>query len=133
MDSQTASHNELSSAEEIRRVNDEDYFASMTKAFQHAINGEREALLGTLDGPCGPSFWSDPEFCEWIVGWLMMVGEKEKALDWLERWIDRGSFNYPMLAHGDPLLEPLRGELRFRRLLDRIRPEWERFVPRFQP
>ena len=59
----------------------------------------------------------------------MMVGEKEKALDWLERWIDRGSFNYPMPAHG----EPLRGELRFRRLLDRIRPEWERFVPRFQP
>jgi hypothetical protein len=28
-----------------------------------------------------------------------------------------------MLAHGEP---------RFQRLLDRIRPDWKRFVPRFQ-
>ena len=37
-----------------------------------------------------------------------------------------------MLAHGDPLLANLRGEPRFQRLLDRVRPEWEAFVPRFQ-
>ncbi len=37
-----------------------------------------------------------------------------------------------MLARSDPLLEPPRGEPRFQRLLDRIHPEWERFVPRFK-
>jgi hypothetical protein len=60
---------------------------------------------------------------------LALVGEKEKALDWIEHWVDRGSIKYPMLAHGDPLLQSLRGEPRFRRLLDRVRPEWEHFVP----
>ena len=49
----------------------------------------------------------------------------------LRHRLDRGSINYPMLAKGDPLLQPLRGEPRFQRLLDCIRPEWERFVPRF--
>ena len=28
-------------------------------------------------------------------------------------------------------IEPLRGESRFQHLLDRIRPEWERFTPAF--
>jgi hypothetical protein len=57
---------------------------------------------------------------------------RDGALDWLERLLDRGSINYPMLAHGDPMLQPLRSEPRFQRLLDRIRPEWEHFDPRFQ-
>jgi serine/threonine protein kinase len=54
-----------------------------------------------------------------------------RALDWLEHWIDRGSINYPKLTNGDPLLANLRGKPRFQRLLDRIRPTWESFIPRF--
>jgi serine/threonine protein kinase len=50
-----------------------------------------------------------------------------------ERWLDRGAINYPLLAHIDPFFEPLRRELRFQRLVDRIKPEWEQFVPRFGP
>jgi hypothetical protein len=50
-----------------------------------------------------------------------MVNEHDQALDWLEHCVDRGSINYPMLAHDDPLLEPLRGNPRFRRLLGRVR------------
>ncbi len=69
----------------------------------------------------------------WIAGWLALVGENDRALTWLERWVDRGAINHPLLARNDPVLQRLRGELRFQRLLDRIEPEWERFVPRFRP
>jgi hypothetical protein len=68
---------------------------------------------------------------EWAAGFLALVDVRDPALDWLEHWVDRGAINYPMLAHGDPLLQSLRREPRFQRLLDRVRPEWERFVPRF--
>jgi eukaryotic-like serine/threonine-protein kinase len=113
--------------------NSRDAIAMMVTAFRHALRGEREALLASLDDRARSFLWNDAEGPEWVASWLALVGEKEKALDWLEHWIERGAFNYPMLEHGDPLLQSLRGIPRFQRLLDRVRPEWERFVPRFQP
>jgi TolB-like protein len=118
-------------ADETLDENNGDAFAMMVTAFRHALCGEREDLLASLAGPGRSYLWNDPEVPEWAAGWMALVGEKEKALDWLEHWVDRGSINYPMLDHGDPLLQSLRGEPRFQRLLDRIRPEWEQFVPRF--
>jgi len=119
-------------AEATVAENAEDAFAKLTTAFRHALLGERELFMATMAGYVLPTFWDDAEIPEWGAGWLALVGENEKALELLEHWVDRGSINYPMLAHGDPLLANLRGEPRFQRLLDRIRPEWEAFVPRFQ-
>ena len=59
-----------------------------------------------------------------------MVNEKDEALRWLEHAIDRGWINYPLLAEQDPFLENVRGEERFKKLMDRIKPEWERFEVR---
>jgi len=119
-------------AEETVAENPQDVFTQMATALKHALLGEREALLNTIIGEFKTFLWNDPEATEWVAGWLAMVNESDLALSWLEHWADRGSINYPLLAHDDPLLQPLRGELRFRRLLDRIHPEWEHFVPRFQ-
>jgi serine/threonine protein kinase/tetratricopeptide (TPR) repeat protein len=119
-------------AEETVAENAEDAIAQLVTAFKHALLGEREALLALITGKFEASSWHDPECPEWFAGWFALVNEHDRALDWLEHWVDRGNINYPMLAHGDPLLQSLRGEPRFQRLLDRVRPEWERFVPRFQ-
>jgi hypothetical protein len=120
-------------AAETLDEDDRDAFAQMVTALRHALLGERESLLALMTGEFESYCWNDPEFPDMAAGCLALVGEKEKALDWLERWIDRGSINYPLLAHIDPFLEPLRHHLRFQRLLDRIKPEWEQFVPRFGP
>lgn len=119
-------------AEETVAENAEDAFAQLVTAFKHALLGEGEALLALITGKFEASSWNDSECPEWFAGWFALVDERDRALDWLEHWVDRGGINYPMLAHGDPLLQSLRGEPRFQRLLDRVRPEWERFVPRFQ-
>jgi tetratricopeptide (TPR) repeat protein len=120
-------------ADETISENPEDAWAWLVTALKHALLGEREYLLSKLTDEFGAICWNDPEGPQWAAGWLALVNERDRALDWLERWVDRGSINYPLLAHGDPLLEPLRGLPRFQRLLDRVRPEWESFVPRFQP
>jgi hypothetical protein len=120
-------------AEKLIVENREDLVAlrSVTMV-KHALLGERERLLTLSTGELGSFCWGDPEGLLWVAGCFAFVNERDRALQWLEHWVDRGSFNYPMLAHGDPWLQSLRSEPRFQRLLDRIRPEWERFVPRLK-
>ena len=105
----------------------------MIAAHRFALLGDRDGLLSSLTGELESYCWNDPQGPEMAAAWLALVDERDRALTWLERWIDRGALNYPLLAQHDPLLEPLRGEPRFQRLLDRIRPERESFVPRLPP
>ena len=97
----------------------------------HALRGEREQLLALAAGRAHEHLWTDADGPYFAASWFAQVGDGEHALDWLERLVDRGSFNYAMLAHGDPFLASLRSDLRFQRLLERIRPAWENFVPRY--
>lgn len=104
--------------------------AQLARILKHAVQGERDRVLELVSGDFELYCWNDPECPEFVAGQFALLGEKERAIQWLEHWVSRGSINYPMLAYGDPLLQSVRGEPRFKRLLDRIRPEWERFVPR---
>ena len=56
-----------------------------------------------------------------------MLGEVHKALEWLELASDNGVINYPLLAQHDPFLENIRGEEGFKRLMERVKHEWEQF------
>ncbi len=54
-------------------------------------------------------------------------GETEEALKWLEHGLDIGCINYPFLSKLDPYLENIRGEERFKKLMERVKYEWEHF------
>ena len=56
-----------------------------------------------------------------------LIGEKEKALEWLENAVERGFINYHFLNQYDPFLENIRSEARFKELMKRVKYEWENF------
>ncbi len=56
-----------------------------------------------------------------------LLGIKGKALDWLENAVDRGYINYPHLSEHSPLLDNIRDEERFKKLMVRVKHEWENF------
>ena len=57
-----------------------------------------------------------------------LIGENDEALRWLEHAVDKGCINYPLFSKVDPFLENIRGEQRFKRLMEHMKHEWERFV-----
>jgi serine/threonine protein kinase/Tfp pilus assembly protein PilF len=56
-----------------------------------------------------------------------LLGEKNEALDWLENAVDRGFINYPFISKHDTFLDNIRGEERFKKLMERVKYEWEHF------
>ncbi|MFC1528691.1 hypothetical protein ACFL5B_02150 [Candidatus Latescibacterota bacterium] len=69
----------------------------------------------------------DPQFSSFVASFYSLLGQKEEALNWLENAVNRGFINYPFLNEYDPFLENIRGEERFKKLMERVKNEWENF------
>jgi non-specific serine/threonine protein kinase len=52
---------------------------------------------------------------------------KYEALDWLENAVHKGFINYPFISEHDPFLKNIRSEPRFKKLMERVKREWENF------
>jgi len=68
--------------------------------------------------------------CEWsyyVAGAFALLDEKKEALDWLENAVNRGFINYPFISKHDFFLDNIRGEERFKKLMERVKYEWEHF------
>jgi len=63
----------------------------------------------------------------YIADCYALIDEKEQSLKWIERAIEWGLINYPFLSEIDPFLENIRGEERFKKLMERVKYEWENF------
>jgi len=59
---------------------------------------------------------------------LALKGDREEAFSWLENSIEHGNFNYPFLNEYDPFLKNLRDDARFKKLIQKIKTEWDNFA-----
>ena len=69
----------------------------------------------------------DLEWAYYVAGFFALLDEKKEALDWLENAVDRGFINYPFISKHDTFLDNIRGEERFKKLMERVKYEWEHF------
>jgi hypothetical protein len=72
----------------------------------------------------------DPEAIYKIAQAYATVGDKTSALRVLRHSIGNGFFPYPYFA-AEPLLDSLRNEMEFTRLMGKARDRYERFKARF--
>jgi TolB-like protein len=66
-------------------------------------------------------------FPRFLAQGFALAGARQSALHWLQVAIDRGFINYPFLSEHDPSFEVLRGDSKFKALLEIAKHRWERF------
>jgi len=70
----------------------------------------------------------DMQYSYHAASFYSYLDQPNDALDWLEHAsLNRGCINYPLLAEKDPWLANIRGEPRFKKLMERVKYEWEHF------
>jgi non-specific serine/threonine protein kinase len=121
----------LKEAEDVIEKNIEDPKTNLMwqlyLLLKYAARGDRENFSRWLSPELLFTVKRDPQYSSWMADFYARLGDKEKALDWLENAVGRGFINYPYLRDYDPYLENIRGEPRFKKLLERVKHDWEHF------
>jgi len=87
---------------------------------------DRAEVIRLANGPYQQTARWDSEI-PWVLATThAAVGLKEEALLWLDRTIEQGMINYPFLSEHDRYLDSIRNDVRFDRLMERTRRQWNR-------
>jgi non-specific serine/threonine protein kinase len=104
--------------------------AVMTRSamfLKHALLGEKATALQAVSQKLTATAERDEFLPLLMAESYALIERKDEALEWLEHAVSRGFINYPFLSKYDPLLGNIRSEGRFKRLMERVKDEWERF------
>jgi DNA-binding winged helix-turn-helix (wHTH) protein/TolB-like protein len=107
--------------------------AEIGQAFSFGIqheNARAAAVLHALETKVNERGVADPEAIYKIAQAYASIGDKTSALRVLHRSIENGFFPYPYFAT-DPLLDSLRSESEFSKLMNAARQRHEEFKSRF--
>jgi TolB-like protein len=105
---------------------DSNQYNKFFRLLKAAITGEK-SKLEVIDPDLEKWAKKDVNYSYGMAQCFALAGKKEKAIDWLEISVNLGGINYPNLNGFDPLLENIREEERFKKLLARVKNEWENF------
>jgi len=112
---------------ENARPDMEDVFTKLSLFVKYAIEGDKKRIKELLTVDFVKTTRRDAQNSYFVTGLLALSGMKDEAFDWLENSVNRGFFNYPFISEYDPFLKDMRGEERFKKLMKRVKREWENF------
>jgi serine/threonine protein kinase/tetratricopeptide (TPR) repeat protein len=91
---------------------------------KYALLKDRESALHALTPEFQKTCKRDAEWSYAVAVRLSLAGAVKEALDWLYNAFNRGFINYS-LYQCDPFLNNIRGEERFKKLMEQVKYEWE--------
>ena len=105
----------------------EDSLSGFLIFLKYALKGETDKMKLALTDELTKLLRADCQYSWHMASIYSYINDRDKSLEWLENAVNRGFINYRMLNDYDPLLENVRGEERFKKLMERTRFAWENF------
>ncbi len=99
---------------------------------KHALRDEKESALSHYSPDFEVESEHDPHFALHVAHCFALIGDKDRALDFLEVSVKKGMLNHSFIGKWDPLLENLRNEERFARLIDEAKRRMDAARPMLQ-
>ena len=110
--------------EQVSKIPDNSW-TWLAEFLRAALNGDVKDLEKIVREGLVETAKFDETYSWFMAECYSLLNMKEEAIAWLENAVDRGFLNYPFLNIGDPFLENIRGEERFKTLMKRVKQEWE--------
>jgi len=117
----------LSIIDQNAKANPDNVIANLGLILKYGILKDKDRAFQEMTPDFRKTCQRDPTFSHHLAGIFALLETKEEALDWLESAVNSGFINYPLLAEKDPWLENIRGEERFKKLMERVKYAWENF------
>jgi len=126
-----AYHNKLDEAFSIidrsAKATPDNLMTKQGLLLKYALLKDKEKVFQEMTPDFQKTCKRDFEWSHTVAVMLALLDAKEEAVDWLENSVNLGFINYPLLAERDPFLENIREEKRFKKLMERVKYEWEHF------
>jgi non-specific serine/threonine protein kinase len=101
--------------------------AGLLVFLNYALHGDKAKALSSVTDELINYCRNDEQWSWMLADCYALIGEKDEAIRWLEVAVSRGFVNYPFISKYDPYLKNVRGDKRFKKLLERVKFEWEKF------
>jgi non-specific serine/threonine protein kinase len=98
-----------------------------TSFLKYALQGNKDEAVRAFPESAQRVAWADFHLPWFVAECFALIDEREEAIRWLEHAVDRGWCNFPLFSDIDPFLASIRGEERFKKLMERVKYEWEHF------
>jgi len=104
-----------------------DTFTKNSLLIKYAVEKDIKKIEKLVTGDYEKTVRSDLQTTYFTSVMYVVAGMEDAALELLEHAVNHGFINYPLMSEKDPILKGIRGEERFKKLMKRVKHEWENF------
>jgi TolB-like protein/class 3 adenylate cyclase len=112
---------------DIKSQTEETQWRTLSTFFLFAVLGLKSKALDVVTEEFKEIMRGDELYPIWMAECYALINHKEEAINWIEEAINNNFINYPFLDKHDSFLENIRDEERFKKLMKRVKREWENF------
>jgi len=94
---------------------------------RYVLNGQKKDAIKCVSTELTEAAKWDDVFSLIMAESYAKLNEPDRALEWLKNVVKFGIINYPFLNEYDPLLENIRSDERFKKLMEEVKIKYEQF------